>query len=144
MNGFSEWEKVPDILKRRLALEAAMILIIFAVGGLMERWQAGQGFLKLTLLCVGGLLIRFLMLFRVIIGKRYEIIEGTVREVKESKIRKRYCEIVLEDERGIESHCVIPAGAEAEPTEVCRIYQYGQNFLGIEFELDMKGKGEFW
>ena len=82
MSAFDEWEEVPDILKRRLALEAAMILIIFVVGGLMERWQTGQGFLKLTLLCVGGLLIRFLMMFQIITGKRYEIIEGTVKEVR--------------------------------------------------------------
>lgn len=132
MSAFDEWEKIPDILKRRLALEAAMILIIFAVGSLMEQWQAGQGFLKLTLLCVGGLLIRFLMLFRVIIGKRYEIIEGTVKEVRESKIRKRYCEIVLEDERGIERRHIVPNMTSIKKSERCRVYWGGKEVLGIE------------
>ena len=129
MSAFDEWEKIPGVLKRRLALEAAMILVIFAVGSLMERWQAGQGFLKLTLLCVGGLLVRFLMLFRIIIGKRYEIIEGTVKEVGVSKIRKRYCEIVLEDEKGIERHYIISIAVKMEKY---RIYMYGEAFWGIE------------
>lgn len=109
-----------------------MIMIIFAVGGLMERWQAGQGFLKLTLLCVGGLMIRFLMLFRVIIGKRYEIIEGTVKEVRGSKIRKRYCEIVLEDEKGIEKRHIVPNMTSIKKSERCRVYWGGKEVLGIE------------
>ena len=132
MSAFDEWEKIPGVLKRRLALEAAMILVIFAVGSLMERWQAGQGFLKLTLLCVGGLLVRFLMLFRIIIGKRYEIIEGTVKEVGVSKIRKRYCEIVLEDEMKNEECFVIPTTMKVKEMGWCRIYRDTSEILGIE------------
>ena len=132
MSAFDEWEEVPDILKRRLALEAAMILIIFVGGGLMERWQTGQGFLKLTLLCVGGLLIRFLMMFQIITGKRYEIIEGTVKEVRVSKIRKRYCEIVLEDEMKNEECFVIPTTMKVKEMGWCRIYRDTSEILGIE------------
>ena len=73
-----------------------------------------------------------LTLPRVIMWKQYEIIEGTVKEVRASKIRRQCCEIVLEDEKGRERRYLVSTLALIKGLEKYRNYWCRQEVLEAE------------
>lgn len=123
---------VPEILMKRLITNAGMILGILTAGIFMELQQRGEGFLKLTLLCVSGLSLYFLYLCLVVFRKKYETLEGEVTWIQICKGRKKYWEIGVTGESGETRQFIIPAQNGVRKGNAYRFYLKNNELLGVE------------
>lgn len=127
-----KWLGVPEILMKKLITNAGVILCILIAGIFMEIQQGGEGFLKLTILCVSGLSLYFLYLCLVVFRKKYETLEGEVAWIQIYKGRKKYWEIEVIDREGRTKQLLIPVQSGVRKGKVYRFYLKNDDLLGVE------------
>ena len=127
-----EWLGVPEILMKKLITNAGMLLCILIAGIFMEIRQGGEGFLKLTILCVSGMGFYFLNLCMVVFRKKYEMMTGEVTCIQICRGRKKYWEIGVMDTEGETKQLLIPAQSGVRKGKVYRFYLRNHELLGVE------------
>lgn len=127
-----KWIGIPEILMKKLLANAGVILCILIVGIFMEIRQGGEGFLKLTILCVSGLSIYFLNMCMVVFRKKYEMLEGEVTCIQICRGRKRHWEIGVMDTEGETKQLLIPVQSGVKKGKTYKFYLKNDTLLGIE------------
>lgn len=92
--------RFPNILIKRLAVEAVLLCVMGVTGTVMESMQEGQGYLKLTVLCAACLGCHLIYMIWIIVAQKYDIKEGEVIEIRIPKYGKKYREIYIKDSMG--------------------------------------------
>lgn len=123
---------VPEILLKKLLIHAGVMFGVLITGIFMEAHQGGEGFLKLTLLCVSGLCLYFLSLCLTVFRKKYETLEGEVAWIHICKGRKKYWEIGVTEGSGETKQLVIPVQSEVRKGKAYRFYYKNEDLLGVE------------
>lgn len=127
-----KWVGIPEVLMKKLITNAGVILCILIAGIFMEIQQGGEGFLKLTILCVSVLSLYFLYLCLIIFQKKYETLEGEVAWIQICKGRKKYWEIEVTDGDGGTKQLLIPVQSGVRKGKVYRFYLKNDDLLGVE------------
>ena len=127
-----KWVGIPEVLMKKLITNAGVILCILIAGIFMEIQQRGDGFLKLTILCVSGLSLYFLYLCLVVFRKKYETLEGEVAWIQICKGRKKYWEIEVIDRAGGTKQLLIPVQSGVRKGKAYRFYLKNDDLLGVE------------
>lgn len=128
----NEWLGVPEILMKKLFINAGVMMGVLITGIFMEVQQAGEGFLKLTLLCAAGLCFYFLSLCLTVFRKKYKTLEGEVIWIHILKGRKKYWEIGVTEDNGETKQLVIPAQDGVRKGKAYRFYYKNDDLLGVE------------
>lgn len=105
----NEWLGVPEILKKKLMANAGIMLCILVMGIFMERQESGEGFFKLTAICILGWSIYLGYLALVIVKRSYKVLEGEVTGIRFCTIRRKYWEVELTGEDQEVETFIIPA-----------------------------------
>ena len=129
------WLGIPDILMKKLMMYAGVAAVILAAGIFMEIRQSGEGFLKLTLLCVAGLGCYCLVFFHTICRKAYEVLEGEVTCIQICRGRRKYWEIEVTDGEGEQNQLMVPSQSGVQKGKKYRFYLKNEVLLGVEETL---------
>ena len=124
--------EVPTVLLKKLFINAGVMLGILIAGFFMEVQQAGEGFLKLTILCASGLCFYFLSLCLIVFRKKYETLEGEVTWISILKGRKKYWEIKVRDKEGETKMLLLPIQSGVRKGISYRFYLRNNELLGVE------------
>ena len=124
--------KIPAVFRRKVLLEAAILLAVCAVGFTMESLQAGQGYRKLTLLCALCLGCRLAYLIWIAAAKQYEMIAGEVIEIRIPKMGKRWREIRIKLPEEEQRELFLPDQYGIRKGSTYCFYFRGSSFLGAE------------
>lgn len=117
---------------KKLITNAGMMAGILTAGLFMEIQQEGEGFLKLTLLCVCGLGCYFFYLCVIIFRKKYEVLEGEITWIQICKGRKKLWEIGVTDGEGATKQLLIPVQSGVRKGKEYRFFLKNDELLGVE------------
>lgn len=117
-----EWLGVPEVLLKKLVVNAGIILCILVTGIFMERQQSGEGFFKLTAICILGWSIYLAYLALVIARRSYEVFEGEITGIRFCTIQRKYWEVELTGEDQNVETFIIPAKSEIRKGSRYRIF----------------------
>lgn len=127
-----EKEKIPKVLKHMLLLHLGLLAAILAVGVFMELYNRGEGFLKLTLICIVGLGIHLGYLVFSVIRKSYQVFEGEITGIRICPGRRKYWEVELTDEGNNVESFFLSAKSGVRKGSCYRVFVKDGSIWGIE------------
>lgn len=125
-------EQIPKVLIHMLLLHLGLIVMILAVGLFMELYCSGEGFLKLTVICIVGLGIHLAYLALSIIRKSYQVYEGEITGIRICAGRRKYWEVELTNGEDHVERFILSAKSEVRKGSCYRIYMKDETVWGIE------------
>ena len=108
------------------------MLCILIMGIFMERQQSGEGFFKLTVICILVWSIYLLYLVIVVVKKTYEVFEGEITGIRFCTIRKKYWEVEITDDNKKVENFIISAKSGVRKGSRYRLFMKNGTVWGIE------------